>query len=187
MLGVFQEVLKNSDFNSVDSLVSFDKMFEGIRASLRAESQNSILLAEKQLNDALAVRVLKVLFLIKYYDSFKATSRNISVLMLDSLKTNPVNHHKNIEVALNLLEQQTYIQRKGEEYEYLTNDEKDVEDEIKNTSIDSAQVGQLLNNLIFDGIVEDTKIKFNANKQDFEDKLSIFLVDMLSIPTFASR
>ena len=168
MLGVFQEVLKNSDFNSVDSLVSFDKMFEGIRASLRAESQNSILLAEKQLNDALAVRVLKVLFLIKYYDSFKATSRNISVLMLDSLKTNPVNHHKNIEVALNLLEQQTYIQRKGEIYEYLTNDEKDVEDEIKNTSIDNAQVGQLLNDLIFDGIIEDTKIKFNANKQDFE-------------------
>lgn len=168
MLGVFQEVLKNSEFTSIDSIVSFDKMFEGIRASLRAESQNSILLAERQLTDQLAIRVLKVLFLIKYYDSFKSTARNISVLLLDTLKTNSVNHLKEIEVALNLLEQQTYIQRKGEIYEFLTNDEKDIEDEIKNTEIDNAQVGMLLNELVFDGIIKDQKIRYNTNKQDFE-------------------
>lgn len=168
MLGVFQEVLKNSEFTSIDSIVSFDKMFEGIRASLRAESQNSILLAERQLTDQLAVRVLKVLFLIKYYDSFKSTARNISVLLLDTLKTNSVNHLKAIEVALNLLEQQTYIQRKGEIYEFLTNDEKDIEDEIKNTDIDNAQVGLLLNELVFDGIIKDQKIRYTINKQDFE-------------------
>jgi hypothetical protein len=168
MLGVFQEVLKNSGFTSIDSIVSFDKMFEGIRASLRAESQNSILLAEKQLTDQLAIRVLKVLFLIKYYDSFKSTARNISVLLLDTLKTNSVNHLKAIEVALNLLEQQTYIQRKGEIYEFLTNDEKDIEDEIKNTEIDNAQVGLLLNELVFDGIIKDQKIRYVTNKQDFE-------------------
>jgi hypothetical protein len=168
MLGVFQEVLKNSEFTSIDSIVSFDKMFEGIRASLRAESQNSILLAERQLTDQLAIRVLKVLFLIKYYDSFKSTARNISVLLLDTLKTNSVAHLKEIEVALNLLEQQTYIQRKGEIYEYLTNDEKDIEDEIKNTDIDNAQVGLLINELVFDGIIKDQKIKYAANKQDFE-------------------
>jgi len=168
MLGVFQEVLKNSEFTTVDSIVSFDKMFEGIRASLRAESQNSILLAERQLTDQLAIRVLKVLFLIKYYDSFKSTARNISVLLLDTLKTNSVNHLKAIEVALNLLEQQTYIQRKGEIYEFLTNDEKDIEDEIKNTEIDNAQVGMLLNELVFDGIIKDQKIRYTTNKQDFE-------------------
>lgn len=168
MLGVFQEVLKNSGFTSIDSIVSFDKMFEGIRASLRAESQNSILLAEKQLTDQLAIRVLKVLFLIKYYDSFKSTARNISVLLLDTLKTNSVNHLKAIEVALNLLEQQTYIQRKGEIYEFLTNDEKDIEDEIKNTEIDNAQVGLLLNELVFDGVIKDQKIRYISNKQDFE-------------------
>jgi hypothetical protein len=155
-------------FSSIDSIVSFDKMFEGIRASLRAESQNSILLAERQLTDQLAIRILKVLFLIKYYDSFKSTARNISVLLLDTLKTNSVAHLKEIEVALNLLEQQTYIQRKGEIYEYLTNDEKDIEDEIKNTDIDNAQVGLLINELVFDGIIKDQKIKYAANKQDFE-------------------
>ncbi len=169
MLGVFQEVLKNVGYTDTNSLVSFDRMFEGLRATLRTESQNSIYLAENQLGDhPLAIRILKVLFLIKYFDGFKATARNVSVLLLDSLKTNPVKHQEEVEKALNLLEQQTYIQRSGEIYEYLTDDEKNVEDEIKNTSIDAAQVSNLINELIFDGIIKDTKIKYNLNKQEFE-------------------
>lgn len=169
MLGVFQEVLKNSDFNDHDSLVTFDKMFEGIKASLRSEIQNSITLANKQLSDQpLAIKVLKVLFLLKYYTNFKTTSRNISVLLLDSVKTNPIKHHEDIEVALNILEQQTYIERKSELYEYLTDAEKDIEEEIKNTLIDNNQVSQLLNELIFDGIIKDSKIKYVPNKQEFD-------------------
>jgi hypothetical protein len=169
MLGVFQEVLKNAGYTDTNSLVSFDRMFEGLRATLRTESQNSIYLAENQLGDhPLAIRILKVLFLIKYFDGFKATTRNVSVLLLDSLKTNPVKHQEEVEKALNLLEQQTYIQRSGEIYEYLTDDEKNVENEIKNTSIDAAQVSNLMNELIFDGIIKDTKIKYNLNKQEFE-------------------
>ena len=42
-----------------------------------------------------------------------------------------------VQEALNLLESQTYIQRSaGDLYEYLTNQEKDVENEIKSTDID---------------------------------------------------
>jgi hypothetical protein len=169
MLGVFQEVLKNAQYSDSNSLVSFDRMFEGLRATLRTESQNSIYLAENQLgNNQLAIRVLKVLFLIKYYDGFKATARNVSVLLLDSLKTNPVKHQEEVEIALNLLELQSYIQRNGEIYEYLTDDEKNVQYEIMNTAIDSSQVSSLLNELIFDGIIKESKIKFNLNKQEFE-------------------
>ena len=169
MLGVFQEVLKNAQYSDSNSLVSFDRMFEGLRVTLRTESQNSIYLAENQLgNNQLAIRVLKVLFLIKYYDGFKATARNVSVLLLDSLKTNPVKHQEEVEIALNLLELQSYIQRNGEIYEYLTDDEKNVQYEIMNTAIDSSQVSSLLNELIFDGIIKESKIKFNLNKQEFE-------------------
>lgn len=169
MLGVFQEVLKNSSFQGLDGIVSFDKMFEGIRATLRTEVQNSIIVAERQLCDNhFALKVLKVLFLVKYYDNFKTTSRNVSVLMLDSMDVNPAKHHEEIEKALNLLEQQTYIQRKGEEYEFLTDAEKDIEEEIKNTPIDEIQVSQFLGELIFDGIIKDSKIKYAANKQEFE-------------------
>ena len=168
MLGVFQEILKKSLGKDNNYLVSFDSMFEGIRATLRAESQNAIFLAESQLQNSLEVRILKILFLIKYFDSFKATGRNISILLIDSLKINPVKHLENVEKALNLLEYQTYIQRNGEFYEYLTDDEKNVEDEIKNTDIDLGLVSHYINELVFDGIVKESRIKFNKNKQEFE-------------------
>lgn len=169
MLGVFQEVLKKSNFTQTNSFVSFDRMFEGIKSSLHSESQNLILLAENQLSDyPLAIRILKALFLVKYYESFKATARNISVLLLDSMSVNTSKHKEEIEIELNRLEQQTYIQRKGEIYEYLTDDEKDIETEIKNTIIDSTQVSQFINELVFDGIIRDNKIRFSLNKQEFE-------------------
>lgn len=170
MLGVFQEVLKSlKDFRNGD-LVSYDRMFGGIAGTLRSEAQNAILLAGNQLEqrNPLAVRVLKTLFLIKYFDGFKATARNIQTLLTDNVHT-PVNEvKKEVEQALNLLEEQTYIQRRGEVYEYLTNEEKDIEEEIKSVSIEDADVSKYLSTVIFSGLLGDTKIKYLPNKQEFD-------------------
>lgn len=168
MLGVFQEVLKDIANNADHSLVSFDMLFEGIRSTIRGEIQNAITFAEKNLNDEYAVKVLKALFLVKYYTNFKTTSRNISVLMIDSLTTKIKDHEAKVVQALNLLELQTYIQRNGELYEFLTDDEKDVEQEIKATDIDSQQITSFLNETLFDSIIGDNRIKFIDNKQDYE-------------------
>ncbi|MDT9156122.1 hypothetical protein, partial [Escherichia coli] len=77
------------------------------------------------------------LFLVKYVKEFKATLRNLSVLMLERFGEDVPAQRKKLETALNLLEQQTYIQRNGDLYEYLTDEEKDIEEEIKNTEVES--------------------------------------------------
>lgn len=170
MLGVFQEVLKQKQKGaSTNTLVSFDLMYEGLRASLRSEVQTTVHLAENQLkNEPLAVRLLKVLFLIKYYDSFKATAQNLSVLLLDDPKVNLSEHKKAMDRALILLEQQTYIERKGEYYEFLTDTEKDIENEIKDTSVDTSAYNRLVADLFYNGVIGDSKIRYHYNKQDFE-------------------
>ncbi len=168
MLGTFQEVLKGIEGKNERSLISYDKLFEGIRATIKGEIQNAVTLAERQLSNQLAIRVLKALFLVKYYDSFKTTKRNISVLLIDSMDVDLKEHEKAIEEALNLLEQQTYVHRNGDIYEYLTDDEKDIEDEIKSTEIDPGQLTMFFNEVIFDEIIRDNRIKFIENKQDFE-------------------
>ena len=56
---------------------------------------------------------------------------------------------KELEEALNLLEQQTYIQRNGDVYEYLTDEEKDIEEEIKRTDIDTSEVLKDLGDVLF--------------------------------------
>ena len=68
----------------VGQLATFDLMFEGIRTALKAQIQTLILTAERHLDDPFAVQVLKALFLVKYVKEFKATPRNLTVLMLPS-------------------------------------------------------------------------------------------------------
>lgn len=169
MLGVFQHVLKQMPQDNPYRLVSFDQLFEGIAGTIRSEARNSILLAEKNLNEyPMASRVLKVLFMIKYYEGFKGTRHNIGVLLLDDLKADINALNKSIEESLNLLELQSYIQVNGDEYEFLTDDEKDIEEEIKNVKIDESEITDYINKLVFDGILKDNKIRYHVNKQDFE-------------------
>lgn len=172
MLGVFQEVLKSLNSFKAGNLVTFDLMFHGIAGTLRTEVQNAILLASSQLEhrNKLAVRILKALFLVKYFDSFKTTARNIQILLTDDVDVNINEFGKEIEQALTLLEEETYIQRRGEIFEYLTNEEKDIEEEIKDLRVEDADLSKYLGSVFFNGILGEGKIKFLDNKQDFDYK-----------------
>jgi hypothetical protein len=168
MLGVFQHVIQHIEAGDKNTIVSFDLLFEGIRSTIRGELQNAITLAEKNLDDDFAIQVLKALFMVKYYSNFKTTLRNISTLMIDNIRLDLKEHEKKIQLALNLLENQTYIQRNGDIYEFLTDDEKDIEQEVKSTDIDDQKVTELFKEVIFDEIIRETKIRFLENKQEYE-------------------
>jgi hypothetical protein len=167
MLGVFQQVAVGIRECEVGDLAPFHLMFEGIRTALKARIQQAILNAEHNLENELAIKVLKALFLVKYIKSFRPTIRNLCVLMLDSFDADLPALRSAIEEAVNLLEQQTYIQRNGELYEFLTNEEKDVEEEIKNTDVDITELQKELVEGIFDGVLKTNKIRFADNKQDY--------------------
>lgn len=161
MLGVVQEVATGLADQPLGTLASFDQMFEGIRASLKSANQRAILGAENARDSGklspLAVRLLKALFLVKYVDSFKATPRNLTVLVYDLFGTDLTQLGKDVVEALNTLEAQTYIQRNGDLYDYLTNEEQKIEQEIKDVDIDSSEVSAKLNKLLAESVVRSTK------------------------------
>jgi galactitol-specific phosphotransferase system IIB component len=167
MLGVFQQVAIQIGEHRLGQLSTFDLMFEGIRTALKSHIQRAILVAEKHLDNPFAVHLLKALFLVKYVKEFKPTVRNLCVLMHGSFDQDLPGLRKTIEEALNLLEQQTYIQRNGDMYEYLTDEEKDVENEIKNTEIDASVVADELAKMVFDQTLKGKKIRFDENGRDY--------------------
>ncbi|ERB52863.1 hypothetical protein N806_17075 [Rhodococcus sp. P27] len=115
-------------------------MFAGIRASLKSAAQRSIDVAERNLDNELAVRLLKAMFLVKYVEGFHATPRNLTVLVYDRFGLDLPALSKQVQEALTLLETQTYVQRNGNVYAYLTNEEQVIEEEIKNVDIDASEV-----------------------------------------------
>ncbi|MFY1710857.1 BREX system P-loop protein BrxC [Tritonibacter mobilis] len=167
MLGVFQEVSKKLKDKEVGGLATFDLMFEGIRTALKSSVQQSIQIAEKNLDDPFAVRVLKSLFLVKYVKGFKPSVRNIGILLLSEFEADQTGQRRKIEEALSRLERETYIQRNGEVYEFLTNEEKDVEAEIKALEIDPSELSKELETLAFDTILRHRKIKHLATNSEY--------------------
>lgn len=174
MLGVVQQVIKDIGEVEIGSLATYDAMFAGIRASLKSAAQRSIDRAERDLPDSgspvtkLAVRILKALFLVKYVESFKATPRNLTVLVYDQFGLDLPVLSKQVQEALTLLETQTYVQRNGNVYEYLTNEEQVIEEEIKNVEIDASEVSNRLNKILSGEIVKTTKFRYAKNGQDFQ-------------------
>ena len=167
MLGVFQQVSKKLKDQEVGGVATFDLMFEGIRAALKSSVQQSIQIAEKNLDDPFAVRILKSLFLVKYVKGFKPSVRNIGILLLSEFEADQTTQRRKIEEALSRLERETYIQRNGEVYEFLTNEEKDVEAEIKALDIDPSDLSKELEILAFDTILRHRKIKHLATNNEY--------------------
>lgn len=167
MLGVFQQVVKEIRNLEIGRLATFDLMYEGIRTALKTNIQRPVLTAEKNLGNPFATRLLKALFLVKYVKEFKATVRNLSILLFDDFGQDLMQLQKKVQEALDLLEQQTYIQRNGAQYEYLTDEEKDIEQEIKNTEVETIDVATELSSLVFDHVLKDRKIRVDANGQDY--------------------
>jgi hypothetical protein len=167
MLGVFQQVAKIIGDRDVGQLATFDLMFEGIETTLKPFITSSIYTANNNLGNPFAVRVLKALLLVKYIKGFNATPKNLRVLLLEGFDQNATRLLKQIEDALTLLEQQTYIQRNNDVYEYLTDEEKDVEQEIKNTEVDSGEVSKVLEDIFFSGVIRENKMRYDITGQDY--------------------
>lgn len=167
LLAVFQEVLKQMRSGDVGELATFDRLFDGIQAALRPDKVNPIASAPANIHDPFAVRVLKALFLLKWEKGFKATPRNVAILLIDRPEVNIAEHEKRVKSALELLAGQSYLQRNGELYEFLTDTEKDIEVEIKNTEIENSEVIKLLAEVVFSDILRDPKVRFEANSQDY--------------------
>ncbi len=167
MLGVVQQVAKDIGNVEVGQLATFDSMFAGIRASLKSAAQRSIDVAERNLDNDLAIRLLKALFLVKYVESFQATPRNLTVLVYDRFGLDLPALSEQVKEALTVLETQTYVQRSGNTYEYLTNEEQVIEEEIKNVDIDASEVSGRLFKILSGDVIKTSKIRYATNGQDF--------------------
>ena len=167
MLAVFQEVAQKLSTQKIGHLATFDQMFDGISAALRGDIQTSVRQVEHHIDDPMPIRIIKALFLLKWVTAFKATPRNVAILLIDKPDVDIQQHEKDVREALNLLERQSYLQRNGDVYEFLTDTEKDIEVEIKNTEIDEPQLTKLLSDILFADILKDPKIRYEGNNQDY--------------------
>ena len=114
------------------------------------------------------IRVLEVLFLIRYVDEVKGNVDNLVTLCLDQIDADRLALRKSIEASLQRLERETLVNRSGDTYFFLTSEERDINREIKNVELSTAEESKFVGELVFDDVLKgQRKHRFGANKMDF--------------------
>ena len=112
--------------------------------------------------------VLKTLFLIRYVDEIKGNVDNLVTLFIDRIDADRLALRNQIEASLQRLEKETLVSRNGEEFFFLTNEERDISREIKDIELSQSEENKLLGKLVFEDVLnEQSKYRYPRNKKDF--------------------
>ena len=125
----------------------------------RAERDNSL--------KPFDVKILKLLYLVRYVDDINATLDNLVILMADRITLDKISAREFVGASLERLLKQNYIGRTGDIYNFLTDEEQDIQREIyRNTTVDTASIVKRIGDIIFGDIYTTKKYKY-SDRYDF--------------------
>lgn len=170
MLSGFQEAAQKIQESDEYALVPFFRFYDTVHTFLDGSIRRVIERCQKAAQGGLGIEpqdvdVLKLLYLVRYIDDIKANLDNIVILMASDIRTDKISMRASIAASLNRLMSQNYIARTGDAYNFLTDEEQDIQREIKNAPVDTAAIVERIGHMIFADIY--TTKKYRYGKYDF--------------------
>lgn len=167
LLDAFQSSAKKvADIDS-GLLVPFDSFYQTIEQFIDYDIKTVFSNTERKASlDAFDIRVLRILFMIKHVKDMPATIDRLATLMVESINEDKAALKSRIFDSLKRLEDETLIQKNGEEYDFLTNAEQDVNKQINNSAYNEGEVQRTILDIIYDKVLESNKFRYEG-RYDF--------------------
>ena len=170
MLSGFQEAAQKIQDKDEYALAPFYLFYDTVHTFLDSSIRRVIERCERAAYDGNGIEqqdvdVLKLLYLVRYVDDVKANLDNIVILMADDIRLDKITMREQVRGSLDRLMSQNYIGRTGDTYNFLTDEEQDIQREIKNTPVATADIVGRIAQMIFADIY--TTKKFRYGKYDF--------------------
>ena len=167
LLSAFQNSAKKAADMESGILVPFDSFYSTIEEFIDYDIKTVFSNAERRAGlDEFSIRVLRVLFMIKHVKEMPATIDRLATLMVDNINADKAALKQKIFDALQRLEEETLIQKNGEEYDFLTNAEQDVNKQINNSAYNEGEVQRTIFDIVYDKILESNKYRYEG-RYDF--------------------
>lgn len=170
MLAMFKESAMEYKECEVGTIIPFYAFYDALENFLDHSHRGVIIRAYE--NDMInpehkekvfAVDVLKVLFMIKYVDKVvMANIDNITSLMASNIDDDRIALKEKVEDALKVLMRQNLVQKNGDIYVFLTDEEQEINREIESQSVEMAEIINKVSEMIFEDIFTDKKYKYPA-------------------------
>jgi len=170
LLDAFQTAAKEVALEEVGVLIPLYRFYPSIENFLDTAVKLTIDQARSNpsLEQPFDTQLLQSLFLVRYVDEIKTNVDNLVTLSLDEIDADRLALRRKVETSLQRLENETLISRSGDLYFFLTNEERDINHEIKAVEIASGAESKLMGELIFSDVLKDQrKYRYQANKMDF--------------------
>ena len=170
MLAMFKESAMEYKECEVGTIIPFHAFYDALENFLDHSHRGVIIRAYE--NDMInpehkekvfTVDVLKVLFMIKYVDKVVvANIDNITSLMASNIDDDRIALKEKVEDALKVLMRQNLVQKNGDIYVFLTDEEQEINREIESQSVEMAEIINKVSEMIFEDIFTDKKYKYPA-------------------------
>lgn len=169
MLALFKESAVKVMNDEPGTIVPFNMFYDALEQFLDHSHKGVIsrALDNEYLNpnhdrECFDVNVLKTLFMIKYVKEIKANIENITSLMVSNVNDDRMALAQKVEDALKRLVRQTLVQKNGDIYVFLTDEEQEINRAIESQNVDSGEVIAKVSEMIFDGLYDEKKYRYPA-------------------------
>lgn len=169
MLALFKESAMRVMNEETGTIVPFHMFYDALEQFLDHSHKGVIsrALDNDYLNpdhaeECFDVNVLKTLFMIKYVKEIKANIENITSLMVDHMDNDRMELSQKVEDVLKRLIRQTLVQKNGDIYVFLTNEEQEINRAIEAQPVDAGEITAKVSELIFDGLFDEKKYRYPA-------------------------
>ena len=169
MLALFKDSAERLKESQPGTLVPFHMYYDALErfldhshASVISRALDNEYLNPDRAENCFVVNVLKTLFLIKYVKEIRANVENITTLMVSDIHDERLILRRQVEEALRRLERQTLIQKNGELYVFLTNEEQEINRAIDSQHVEPADVTHHVSQVIFDDLFDAKKYRHPA-------------------------
>ncbi|NLU01326.1 MAG: BREX system P-loop protein BrxC [Pseudomonas lundensis] len=169
MLDAFQMAAMAIAEKPLGALIPMYSFYRAVEGFLDTAVKRTIDQAgESSVLDAFDVQILRTLFMIRYVDLIKGTLDNLVTLSIEQVDEDKLALRRRIEETLQRLEKESLITRNGDEFVFLTNEERDITRKIKATEIAGSEENKALSDLIYKDLLKDkNKFRYSVNKTDY--------------------
>lgn len=171
LLSATQYAAKKYIDSPIGTLIPFYSFYGAVESDLDTVHANTInhaktLVGVKDGLNEEDINVLEILFMLKNLKELPANIENIATLYVSNINDNKADIKKLVKESLERLERQTLIQRTNQVYEFLTDEEQEVNKEINNIFIPDGDINNYIQDIIYGENYPNKR--YTYNKQVFD-------------------
>ncbi len=165
-----QETARKYNDSNIGTIVPLYAFYDSVEEELDTKNIQTINKTKEKVSlgklEEFDVNVLELLFMLKNLKEVPANIENITTLCISNINDSRDNVKKMIIDSLRRLENETLIQKNNDEYQFLTDEEQEINKAINGYHVQQSEIREFIGDIIYNENYPNRR--YTKNKQNFD-------------------